>query len=149
MYATFLPVTRSQQLTVDAHCASPGTVRVAVAGEIDLASRDVLRVRLHNVLSTLHPRRIEVDLAGVTFLDCSGLTVLVVLGQAAARSGCRLRITNPQPLVRRILELTGVLEVLTAGFGQASPAVAPANLRSVGIQAAVPRTTPPLAGSNH
>lgn len=116
MFTPFSPVTPSAQLSIDARCPTPGTVQVAVVGEIDLSTCDVLRVRLRNVLSALHPHRIEVDLAGVTFLDCGGLTVLVVLGQAAARTGCRLRITNPQPIVRRVLDLTGLLGVLTAGF---------------------------------
>ena len=137
MITTFTPVTPSTPLGIDASCPSPGTVRVAVAGEIDLSNSDLLNVRLLNILSTLHPHRIEVDLAGVTFLDCSGLTVLVSLGQAATHTGCRLRITNPQPLVRRLLDLTGLLDALTAGFDQA-PLVATAadGSASAGILAA-------------
>jgi anti-anti-sigma factor len=125
MIAKFTPATPSAPLGIDASWPSPGTARLAVAGEIDLSNSDLLRVRLLNVLSTLHPRHLEVDLAEVTFLDCGGLAVLVVLGQSAARTGCRLRITNPQPVVRRVLDLTGLLDVLTAGFDQAPP-VAPA-----------------------
>jgi len=137
MFTTFSPVLPSAQLSIDTSCPSPGTVRVAVVGEIDLSSSDVLRVKLLNVLSALHPHRIEVDLAGVTLLDCGGLTVLVVLGQAAARNGCRLRITNPQPIVRRVLDLTGLLDVLTARFGQAPPPATTADMTaSAGILAA-------------
>jgi len=106
-------------LSIDVSLPSPGTVVVAVVGEIDLSSSDVLRVRLVNVLFALRPHRIEVDLAEVTFLDCRGLAVFVVLSQAAARTGCRLRIKNPQPIVRRVLDLTGLLAVLTAGFDRA------------------------------
>ena len=83
MLPTFSPVTSPAQLNIDVKSPSLGIVRVAAAGEIDLSSSEVLRGRLLNVLSALHPRRIEVDLAGVTFLDCRGLTVLVVAGQAA------------------------------------------------------------------
>ena len=128
MFTTISPVTLSALASIDARCPSPRTARVAVVavvGEIDLSNSDVLRVRLLNVLSALRPHRIEVDLAGVTFMDCSGLTVLVALGQTAARTGCRLWITNPQPIVRRVLDLTGLLDVLTAGFDQA-PLVATA-----------------------
>jgi anti-anti-sigma factor len=119
MFTTLTPVTSSAQLSIATSCPSPGTVRVAAVGEIDLSSADVLRDGLLNVLFARQPHRIEVDLAGVTFLDCGGLAVLVVLGQAAARNGCRLRITNPQPFVRRVLDLTGLLDVLTAEFRQA------------------------------
>lgn len=137
MFTTISPVTPSTQPSIDARCPSPGTVRVAVVGEIDLSTTDLLRVRLLNVLSALHPHRIEVDLAGVTFLDCGGLTVLVTLGQAAARTGCRLRITNPQPIVRRVLDLTGLLDVLTAGFDPAPPAAIAAEVTApAGILAA-------------
>lgn len=115
-------------MSIDSSCPSPGTVRVSVIGEIDLASSDVLRVRLVNVLSALHPRRLEVDLAGVTFLDCGGLTALLVLGRAAAGTGCRLRVTNPQPIVRRVLDLTGLLGILTTGFDQAPVAAAGAEV---------------------
>jgi anti-anti-sigma regulatory factor len=65
--------------------------------EIDLSSSDLLRVRLLNVLSASHPHHVEVDLAAVTFLECGDITVLVVLARAA-RTGCRLQITNRNPV---------------------------------------------------
>ena len=132
MFTTFAPVSTPTQPRIDTSCPSPGTARVAVIGEIDMSTADLLRARLLNVLSALHPQRLEVDLAGVTFLDCGGLTALVVAGNAAASTGCQLRITNPQPLARRVLDLTGLLGVLTAGFDQAPPA-ATAVTASVGI----------------
>ncbi len=75
----------------------------------------------------LRPRCIEVDLAGVMFMDCGGLTVLLVAGKVAAGIGGQLRITNPQPVVRRVLELTGLLGVLTSGFDQAPVAATAAD----------------------
>jgi anti-anti-sigma factor len=104
------------QLHIDASCPLPGTVQVTVTGEIDLSTADILHAGLLGVLSARQPHRIEVDLAGVTFMACAGLTALVAAGQAAARIGCPLRITNPQPIVRRILDLTGLLDVLTASL---------------------------------
>ncbi|RSM47476.1 anti-sigma factor antagonist [Actinoplanes sp. ATCC 53533] len=128
MFTTLSLVTPSAPLSIATSCPSPGTVRVAAVGDIDLSTADVLRIGLLDALSTLRPRRIEVDLAGVTFLDCAGLTVLVVLGRAAARDGCRLRITNPRPIVRRVLDLTGLLDGLTAGFRQAPLPTATADM---------------------
>jgi anti-anti-sigma factor len=116
---------------------SPGSVRVAVVGEIDLSNSDLLRIRLLNVLSASHPHHLDVDLAGVPFLDCSGITVLVAVDRAAARIGCRLHITNPQPLVRRVLDLTGLLDVLTAGFDEAPLPAATADV-TVSVDLLVP-----------
>ena len=136
MFTTISPATLSARPSIDARCPSPKTVRVAVVGEIDLSNSDVLQARLLHVWSSMHPHHIEIDLAGVTFVDCSALTVLVVLGQAATRAGCRLRITNPQPIVRRVLDLTGLLDVLTAEFEQI-PIMATAATASAGILVAV------------
>ena len=115
MFRTVLP-TSSAQLRIDIDCPSPGAVRFAVVGEVDLSTAGLLRTKLLSVFSALRPRRIEVDLAGVNFLDCSGLTVLIVAREAAAGTGCQLRITNPQSIVRRVLDLSGVLGGFTAAF---------------------------------
>ncbi|GIE90944.1 STAS domain-containing protein [Actinoplanes regularis] len=125
MLTSLTPVTPSSQLTINPSCSSAGAVRVAVAGEIDLSTTGMLQARLLTVLYTLHPHRIEVDLANVPFMDCSGLTVLVAVGLAATRTGCQLRITNPQPIVLRVLDLTGLRGSLTAEFDPA-PLVATA-----------------------
>ena len=134
MFTTFSLVAPSTSLRIDVGWPSPGTARVAVFGDIDLSTAGLLRGRLLNVLCALHPRRIDVDLAGVTFMDCGAITVLIAARNVAARTGCRLRITNPQPRVRRILDLTGLLGVLTAGFDQPPLVVTAADVTaSVGI----------------
>ncbi|MEU7905696.1 STAS domain-containing protein [Actinoplanes sp. NPDC049118] len=131
MSTTFSLKAPSTQPHIDTSCPSPGTIRVAVAGEIDLSTADVLRAGLLRTLTRHVPHRIEVDLAGITFLDCSGITALIVVAEAAARIGCQLRITNPQPNVRRILDLTGLLDAVTARFDEmplAETRTAPASL---------------------
>lgn len=102
-------------LWIDVRCPSPGTALVTVAGEIDLSNADLLRARLILLMSVFHPQHTEVDLAGVTLIDCSGLTALLVASGVAAHHGGRLWVTNPQPLVVRVLELTGLRAGLTAG----------------------------------
>jgi anti-anti-sigma factor len=115
------PVAGLAQLRIDTSCPLPGTARAAVAGEVDLATVPVLRDTLLNVLCDQHPAVLDVDLAEVTFLDCTGLGVLVAVRNAAVRTGSRLRVTNPQPIVRQILEVTGLLGVLTAEVDQPPP----------------------------
>lgn len=138
MFITSMPGTPLAQLSIDTTWPSPGTARVAVDGEIDLSSSEVLRAALSCLLSERFPHRIEVDLAGVTFMDCGGLSVLAGVGNAAARTRCQLRITHAQPIVRRVLDLTGLFDVLTAGFDQ-TPLVAAAEYvtSSAGVLLAV------------
>ncbi|WP_407653558.1 STAS domain-containing protein [Actinoplanes oblitus] len=127
-------VALSSPLRIDLSCPSPGVVRVVMIGEIDLATVGMLHAELLTVLFALRPRRIDVELAAVTFLDCSGLTALIVARQVGARTGCRLRIKDPQGIVRRVLKLTGLLGVLTAEPGRAPlAAIGPAGVADVFI----------------
>jgi anti-anti-sigma regulatory factor len=48
------------------------------------------------------------------WLDCTGIGALVAVYNTALRSGCQLRVSHPLPIVGRVLELTGLLSVLTA-----------------------------------
>ena len=54
-----------------------------------------------------------VDFDQVSFCDSSGIAVLD-RAYGEARNAClTLRLLNPQPAVRRVLELVGILETLT------------------------------------
>jgi anti-anti-sigma factor len=81
------PVTPLPQLRIDTSCPSPATVRVAVLGEVDLATAPVLRDRLLSVLHKQAPAVLDVDLAEVTFLDCAGIGALVAVRNAAVHTG--------------------------------------------------------------
>lgn len=121
MSTKFSPVTALAQLRIATTCPSPTTARVAVVGEVDLATATALRDRLLSVLHDHTPAVLDVDLAGVTFLDCAGLRALVAGRNAAVQAGRQMRVTHPQPIVRRVLEVTGLLGVLTAPIDQPEP----------------------------
>lgn len=89
----------------------PGTARVLVTGEVDLATAPELRERLLGVLHTQGPAVLDIDLAEVTFMGCAGVGALVAVNNAAIHAGCQVRVCHPQPIVRRVLELTGLLGV--------------------------------------
>jgi len=121
MFTTLSPVTALAQLHIDTRTVSPTTVCVVVAGEVDLATAPILRARLLGVIHDQAPEVIDVDLTGVRFLDCAGLGALVAAHTAAAHTGCHLWITRPRPIVHRLLELTGLLDLLTAPTDQPPP----------------------------
>jgi anti-anti-sigma factor len=121
MSTTLPAVTGSPQLHIAISCPSPIEVRIVVAGEIDLATHAVLRDRLLSALHDHSPAVVDVDLAGVTFLDCTGIGALLAAHTTALRSGCQLRVSHPQPIVGRVLEATGVLGVLTAPIESRQP----------------------------
>ncbi|NES14134.1 MULTISPECIES: STAS domain-containing protein [Micromonospora] len=62
---------------------------------------------------------IVVDLAAVGFLDSTGVATLLRGAAEAVGRGATLRVTDPQPIVARVLRITSVdcLLGLTAGPG--------------------------------
>jgi anti-anti-sigma factor len=124
MSTTLSPVAELTLLHIDTIYPSSDTARVAVTGEVDLATAPMLRDRLLDVLHDEAPAVLDVDLAGVTFLDCTGISALVAVRNAAVRTGRQMWVTHPQPIVRRVLDLTGLLGVLTAPIDHEQPLTA-------------------------
>jgi anti-anti-sigma factor len=116
MSPMFSPESALAPLRIDT--SWPSTTRVGVVGEVDRATAPVLRDRLLTVLRDHSPAGLVVDLAGVTFLDCAGIGAFIGVRNAAVQAGCQLRITDPQPIVHRVLEVTGLLRILTAPIEQ-------------------------------
>ena len=86
-------------------------VIVEVAGEVDLSTAP----RLKEVLDEVAPvsGAVIVDLTGVSFMDSSGLNVLLqrreqLLGD---HSGATVRLIVTQPSLRRLFEVTGLNDV--------------------------------------
>jgi anti-anti-sigma factor len=82
----------------------------------DKDGRQRLSERLTTVLNA-GPSPLTVDLAGVTFLDSTGISVLVKAYNRATEDGIALSLTDCQRIVRRVLEVTGLLSVLTRDGG--------------------------------
>lgn len=86
------------------------TVVVAAEGEIDTANNQ----RLEQVLASLAhgDADVVVDLSAVTFMDSSGLRALLTGQRAVLAAGRSFRIGDASDAVRRVLEITGLSDVL-------------------------------------
>ncbi len=80
---------------------------VAISGELDISNVDGLRAQFETILE-LAPQTLVIDVRELKFMDSSGIALFV---QLAIRTGA-LSIRNPSPLIRRVLEATGVAELL-------------------------------------
>jgi anti-anti-sigma factor len=94
-----------------------------LSGELDLCSSGDLRRTVDTVLEQHDPQGLTMDLSALTFADCAGLSVLVWARNCLAERGHELVITGSQPIVRRLLALTGLATYLglTAASGEAPP----------------------------
>ncbi|MBP2579637.1 anti-anti-sigma factor [Streptomyces sp. PvR006] len=93
-------------LILTTHEASDGTT-ITVAGELDLTSCPTLQDATSQApLADGAPLRL--DMSQVTFMDSSGLNLLLILRRRLADSGSRLLLTGVQGVPMRVLTLTGV-----------------------------------------
>jgi anti-anti-sigma factor len=97
MLTLFSAVTMSPHMSIDTTYPSPGTARAAVVGEVDLATAQILRDGLLDIIRDRPSAVLTVDLSGVIFLDCAGIGALVAAHNAAAQGGCRMLVTGPNP----------------------------------------------------
>ena len=82
-----------------------------VRGEIDTITVSTLPEHLGHSAGK-NPRRLVIDLAGVSFIDSSGLGGFVRIRRALP-PGCPVVIRSPQRRVRRLFKITGLDSVIT------------------------------------
>lgn len=97
-----------------------GHVRVALAGECDLAVREELTAAL--LAAVRRAPVVVVDLGGLDFLDSSGVHGLITAHHAARDAGRKLFVINPRDSVATVLDITGVAELLSPPAGDGRPA---------------------------
>jgi anti-sigma B factor antagonist len=86
-----------------------GQTVIEVVGEVDAASADILRNAIFEVIDS-GDARVTVDMAEVSFMDSSGLRVLIAGFKAAEQAGGALSVRHPSDVVTRLLEITGQLD---------------------------------------
>jgi anti-anti-sigma factor len=78
-----------------------------LTGELDLSNVDKLRHHLDELVAA-GPERLVIEIGGLTFMDSTGIALLVEMSQEVGT----LVLRHPSDLIRRVLEATGVSEIL-------------------------------------
>jgi anti-anti-sigma factor len=84
-----------------------GTTIITLVGEIDMSNAESIGDDLERFIGKGVDRCI-IDLAELEFMDSAGLAMLL---RATARDAS-ITIRNPSPVMRRIIECTGLADVL-------------------------------------
>ena len=96
--------------------ADPEHRTFVLTGELDMSNCVELDAAIAQA-DWLDGESVRFDLSGLTFIDSSGLQSL--LGARAA--GRKVIIDSPTAQVRKVLEITGLSDVLGFELGDASP----------------------------
>jgi len=92
--------------------SADGIAVVQVAGEVDVANCGVLRDALLRIVTDEGFRGLVVNLAGIRFIDSTGIGVLVGVWRAARVTTSGVVLAAPAPPVRRLLETAGLTKIL-------------------------------------
>jgi len=87
---------------------------LAVSGDLDVATASDFGIAVGSILALDRPSRFVVDLAGVRFMDSTGLNELVRAHRALRRLGGDLVLRSPSETAKVLLDitrLTGHLEI--------------------------------------
>ena len=94
-------------LAVDLAGAQPV---VRIVGEVDMANSPAVKNTLAELVEGGH-LAVVVDLTEVTFMDSSGLHVLVETQRRLSEFGGKVVLRRPRPAVGRLLEVTGITAI--------------------------------------
>lgn len=97
------------ELTVSSRQEGEHTV-ISVSGEIDVYTAPSLRERLNELVAAGH-YDLVVDMAGVEFLDSTGLGVLVGGLKRVRSHGGTLRLVCAQEKILKVFRITGLTKV--------------------------------------
>lgn len=89
-----------------------GHAVVRLRGEIDIATADAFRSALDSAVEHPAVSSLDLDLGRVSFIDCSGLRVLVGVRRAMEDKGGTVRLIRRSPAVERLLSAAGLDERL-------------------------------------
>ena len=88
-------------------------VVVVVEGDLDAYTSPLLRYCLQDLVEAQGNLFVDLDVSLVTFVDGSGLGVLVRNHRALARAGGTFTLVDVPDALRRALEVTGLIDVFT------------------------------------
>ena len=98
------------QFQVSQERAAPETEVIAVGGEIDIfTAPDVRRAAVSAIDEGA--KRIVLDLSQTTFLDSTGLGVIIGLSKRVRPAGGDVLIVNTDDGIARTFEITGLSEI--------------------------------------
>ncbi|MGA3148836.1 MAG: STAS domain-containing protein [Acidimicrobiales bacterium] len=96
-------VTASVKGTLD----PSGGLRLFLTGELDIVSVDGVKEVISELFAS-NPRRVVFDLERLTFMDSSGIALMLQL----SRRVDSVEVVNATPIVRRVIEATGLDQIL-------------------------------------
>lgn len=99
-------VTGAAEIAIETAPDAGGVPIVTLSGELDSSNADSLHAAMTSILAE-RPERVVFDLGNLRFMDSAGIAVLIGVSKVS-----EVQLRNPSPVVRRVVEVTGLSHVL-------------------------------------
>lgn len=98
-------------------CESEGrNMRVTIDGDIDHHSAKYIREQIDTAIFYCRPSEVVMDLSKVSFMDSSGLGLILARFTRIREIGGHLKLLDPTPQTVKILELAGVGQLIAIEY---------------------------------
>lgn len=99
---------------MDIKCIKDGDgILAKLSGELDEYSAEYIRISLDDLLSNISDtKKLILDFSDVTFMDSTGIGMLLGRYNKFSKCDVGLFIKNPTSYVNRIFEMTGIYQII-------------------------------------
>ena len=97
-------------ITID---RQPGGLTITLTGEIDHHGARTMMAELEDTLATHLPHHLTLNLSGITFMDSSGIALLLRTHRRVTGFGGTMRVTHIPTQPRRVLDAAGVGRIIS------------------------------------
>lgn len=99
------------ELTVNIMTQQDNSVLAAINGEIDAYTAPKLREQLL-AIDTKNTKKAVLDLAGVGYMDSTGIGVIVAFYKSVIADGGELTLVGLSPRLKRLFDITGLSGII-------------------------------------
>jgi len=86
---------------------------LSLSGEVDAFTAQQLRDRLFPLVQQGSEKSVTIDLEHVSYMDSTGIGIIIGALKAAAQSGCQLQLDKVPSRIDRLFRITGLHEIIS------------------------------------
>lgn len=94
------------------HTARGDTMTAVLEGELDHHSAQSVRAELESLIASPHVRHLVLDLGKLSFMDSSGIGVVLGRYKTLAKRGGTVAVRSPNAHVDRIFAMSGLYQIV-------------------------------------
>ena len=94
------------------HLRRRDTVTACLSGELDQCNAQAIRCELDALITDHHVRHLILDMERLTFMDSSGIGVILGRYRTLSQRGGKVSVTRMNPQVTRVFTLSGMGQII-------------------------------------